>query len=369
MSTIKSNEFNQCDQNSSSETYTANFIKMPNSCVGMDKFYILDETDEDSETEHSSKYDSDDITDDEVGQAHDDAFAKRKRSASEFGLDDASDKIHYDEKVKVVLLEKGRNLLPEGWVQVIHDSGIPLYLHKVSKVCTMSPPYFLGPGSARKHQIPVNAIPCLSYKEALEKDKETNNSEIPANSPNEQNSTNARTGTFQQNAQTKNLSPEEVRSYCENLFQFKSINCLRFQSWQDRKKFNKRRKVEWAETLKGKSYVTVLNELVQSVLKSPPMYQFATVDSNFSATVKIREKLYGTGYGRNKKEAKSNAAKATLKIFAPDIESRITIKSEGKNLSILFFQISNSAGVQSKHVGRFLLWLIDNDKYSLHIAR
>lgn len=58
----------------------------------------------------------------------------------------------YEERFKQVLEEKGRNhfeVLPEGWVQATHMSGMPLYLHKASRVCTASRPYFLGPGSVR----------------------------------------------------------------------------------------------------------------------------------------------------------------------------------------------------------------------------
>lgn len=58
----------------------------------------------------------------------------------------------YDEKFKIVLQTKGHNhfeVLPEGWVEVTHNSGMPLYLHKSSRVCSMSRPYFLGPGSVR----------------------------------------------------------------------------------------------------------------------------------------------------------------------------------------------------------------------------
>lgn len=35
----------------------------------------------------------------------------------------------------------------------------------------MSRPYFLGPGSVRKHEIPISAIPCLNYKKAIEKEE------------------------------------------------------------------------------------------------------------------------------------------------------------------------------------------------------
>ncbi|XP_064612748.1 microprocessor complex subunit DGCR8-like [Liolophura sinensis] len=75
---------------------------------------------------------------------------------------------------KVVLKERGHDpfeFLPEGWVTVTHNSGMPVYLHKRSRVCTLSKPYFLGPGSARKHEIPVSAVPCLHYRKELEKEK------------------------------------------------------------------------------------------------------------------------------------------------------------------------------------------------------
>lgn len=58
----------------------------------------------------------------------------------------------YEERYKTVLDEKGRNhfeVLPEGWLQATHNSGMPIYLHKTTRVCTTSKPYFLGPGSVR----------------------------------------------------------------------------------------------------------------------------------------------------------------------------------------------------------------------------
>lgn len=84
----------------------------------------------------------------------------------------------YDEKYKTVLegllkfiitiklffiyhfclfLEKGQNhfeVLPEGWVQATHNSGMPLYLHTSTRVCTVARPYFLGPGSVRVGGVP-----------------------------------------------------------------------------------------------------------------------------------------------------------------------------------------------------------------------
>ena len=63
-----------------------------------------------------------------------------------------ADDQNYQEITKVIMVEKYRDhfdFLPEGWVKVTHNSGMPIYLHKSSRVCSMSKPYFLGTGSAR----------------------------------------------------------------------------------------------------------------------------------------------------------------------------------------------------------------------------
>ena len=60
--------------------------------------------------------------------------------------------LKYFHETFLFISEKGLSLfevLPEGWVQVTHTSGMPIFLHKPSRVCSMSKPYFLGRGSAR----------------------------------------------------------------------------------------------------------------------------------------------------------------------------------------------------------------------------
>nr|CAH8856110.1 unnamed protein product [Trichobilharzia regenti] len=59
------------------------------------------------------------------------------------------------------------SLLPEGWLQLRHTSGLNVYLHRSSRVVTLSRPYSIGPGSVRYHRIPVSAIPCLAYRKAM----------------------------------------------------------------------------------------------------------------------------------------------------------------------------------------------------------
>lgn len=41
------------------------------------------------------------------------------------------------------------DILPEGWICVSHNSGIPIYLHKQLRVVSVTRPYFLGKGSVR----------------------------------------------------------------------------------------------------------------------------------------------------------------------------------------------------------------------------
>lgn len=52
----------------------------------------------------------------------------------------------------VCFLGRGRpptEPLPDGWIMTFHNSGIPVYLHRETRVVTWSRPYFLGSGSIR----------------------------------------------------------------------------------------------------------------------------------------------------------------------------------------------------------------------------
>ncbi|XP_058452426.1 microprocessor complex subunit DGCR8 [Malaya genurostris] len=196
----------------------------------------------------------------------------------------------YEERFKEVLEEKGRNhfeVLPEGWVQATHISGMPLFLHTASRVCTASRPYFLGPGSVRKHEVPLSAIPCLNYRKALEKEDELRK-EIEANAAaaaeeaekctaNEQNpqpqekqmhnpqlskmiasttttaeaqanakmlplKVTARIETVNDNLKAHSLTADSFQEYCKKLFKFKTIRVMRFKSWAARRKLTKHRK-------------------------------------------------------------------------------------------------------------------------------
>ncbi|OWR47814.1 putative double-stranded binding protein [Danaus plexippus plexippus] len=80
----------------------------------------------------------------------------------------------YVARTKIVLEEKGVNQfenLPLDWMMIRHHSGMPIYMHRSTRVCTLSKPYFIGKENTRRHDIPISAIPCLLYRRALEEEE------------------------------------------------------------------------------------------------------------------------------------------------------------------------------------------------------
>lgn len=74
----------------------------------------------------------------------------------------ATDKLFDLLVVWFLVSERGHDpfdILPEGWLVVTHNSGMPVYLHRQSRVCTLAQPYFLGSGSARVCDIQQSAFP------------------------------------------------------------------------------------------------------------------------------------------------------------------------------------------------------------------
>ncbi|XP_067011058.2 microprocessor complex subunit DGCR8 [Anabrus simplex] len=338
-----------------------------------------DEDDDDDDGESDRSFDSD-VPDEEIEAMLEEGLPEKFKRRKKYGKEGENES-PYEEREKVVLEEIGHNhfdMLPEGWVQVTHNSGMPIYLHKQSRVCTTSKPYFLGPGSARKHEIPLSAIPCLQYRRALDvraekrqqvqptendvrasADGEVQRGPVPlvdASLP------NASIETIQENKATQSLTHMEVQDYCRKLFNFKTIKVLRFKSWSERRKYTKQRKQqkqlqrptlpegtklikfpiqnpenagyndgghpqkEWIMNPNGKSYVCILHEYVQHALKKQPSYSFKELENAatpYAATVTINGMQYGVGYGTSKKQAKSDAAKATLEILIPEMRDKI----------------------------------------------
>lgn len=247
----------------------------------------------------------------------------------------------HTEKTKIVLKKRGQDyfeVLPEGWIEVTHSSGMPIYLHKQSRVCTVSKPYYLGAGSVRKHELPISAIPCLQYRRELEKEQ----SDVKPD-------TDVGLETVLDHKREKWLKPDDVREYCEKLFEFEEKMIRKFKTWADRRKHNsiireqKQRpslpndtrlitcsssghtmsKKEFVMNPAGKSYVCILHEFVQHKEKVQPRYIYKELENAvtpYSATAEINGHSYGTGFGKSKKDAKEEAARKTIEILIPGIK-------------------------------------------------
>ncbi|GIY04464.1 microprocessor complex subunit DGCR8 [Caerostris extrusa] len=266
--------------------------------AGPVEFDILDEFESDeNEGEENSDNDSD-ISTDEIDAMLEEGLMHTKPVSNK---DEDNSDIEHEEKEKVILKVRGRNhfdVLPEGWIEVTHNSGMPIYLHKQSRVCSVSKPYFLGPGSTRKHEIPVSAIPCLHYLKELEKEceqKETVNDEASTNvndqlalsntstmvsnteeeyppqdkgigiqaifknmqdcvastsAATDPDSTTGNPGTnnlflaakletVKDTKESGSLDYLAVREYCKKRFEFQTITVRRFRTWSGRRKHQK----------------------------------------------------------------------------------------------------------------------------------
>lgn len=72
----------------------------------------------------------------------------------------------------------------------------------------------------------------------------------------------------------------------------------------------------------------------------------------YMATVSINDMQYGVGYGTSKKQAKSDAAKATLEILIPEMRAKITAdekaggsttsKLQDQDLSVSIYKLRES---------------------------
>ncbi|KAG6448407.1 hypothetical protein O3G_MSEX005505 [Manduca sexta] len=133
------------------------------------EFKVLDEVrsnDEDSNDDDSSS--SDGIPEDEIERMLEEDLPEGFK-----GTRKPREKV-YVTRQKIVLEEKVVDqfeILPLDWMMVRHYSGMPIYMHRATRVCTLSKPYFLGKGNTRRHEIPISAIPCYAYRRALEEEE------------------------------------------------------------------------------------------------------------------------------------------------------------------------------------------------------
>uniref|UniRef100_A0A915JF78 DRBM domain-containing protein n=1 Tax=Romanomermis culicivorax TaxID=13658 RepID=A0A915JF78_ROMCU len=140
-------------------------------------------------------------------------------------------------------------ILPENWIEITHSSGMPVYLHKLTRVCTVSRPYFLGMANVRRHHVPLAAIPCLNQTR-LKEEETARKKEIIENGlkhSDENPLSKLKTPCVKvEGANDKNryLNPSEFRDYCKKKFDFETVNIVRFRSWTDHRKFHKKKKQE-----------------------------------------------------------------------------------------------------------------------------
>ncbi|CDW59307.1 Microprocessor complex subunit DGCR8 [Trichuris trichiura] len=153
---------------------------------------------------------------------------------------------------KVVLRNRAEEyfeVLPDGWIEITHRSGLPVYLHKGTRVCTLSRPYFLGPGSARNHDVPLSSIPCLHQKRLKQAETERPTSTLSSSSAQLARPTaNALPNVPEAKVQTiedykaRNLTSDELFEYAKSVFDFQTIDIVRFKTWADHRAYHKQLK-------------------------------------------------------------------------------------------------------------------------------
>ena len=241
-------------------------------------FDVLDEI-EDAESMNES--DSDSLAEDEVDQMLEEDVPVTENPTK--------DDIQPEEKLtKLVLEERGANVfevLPLGWVSVTHNSGMPLYLHRETRVVTASKPYDIGNGSVRKHNIPISAIPCYAYRyysppektqqplppvpvqscpyssktsfrENASPDSTTDgtvvsqpvatssSSTVTGAPPNiNTNITNlfpkVQIESIEETMKDTELTPDQLTNYCKKVFVFKELEVAKFKTWKERRAYFK----------------------------------------------------------------------------------------------------------------------------------
>eukprot|EP00096_Caligus_rogercresseyi_P005168 TRINITY_DN2014_c0_g1_i1.p1 TRINITY_DN2014_c0_g1~~TRINITY_DN2014_c0_g1_i1.p1 ORF type:complete len:582 (-),score=188.70 TRINITY_DN2014_c0_g1_i1:985-2484(-) len=155
---------------------------------------------------------------------------------------------------------------------------MPIYLHRPSRVVSLSKPYFLGKGSVKHHAIPVSSIPCLSYKRGLEEEAETKKRlEAEMNDPEKSRNgcpifPKARVQSIEEFSVSESLNAEQFREFCKGRFIFKELRIKKFNNWTDRRKFQKQvvKKSLKAAIDKTKENLAASTESPSSEEKQPP---------------------------------------------------------------------------------------------------
>ncbi|KAE9549879.1 hypothetical protein FO519_006908 [Halicephalobus sp. NKZ332] len=269
------------------------------------------------------------------------------------------------------------NILPDNWIEVTHDSGLIVYLHKPTRVCTFGRPYFLGPGSARHHKVPSSAIPCYHQRKMEEEEKadmkayEEHLQRLAEGSEDDkvniQNQMNAPLLKIKDSKDMckADLTPEELHDYAERAFEFKKITYRRYREWQKaRQHFKELKKLnahkmqlmsqkerpmlpsdtkiitvpilestskpsdrEFRMNPANKSALTVLHDYVQKVLKTSIEYDILdsgdSVDP-YCAIAKIRSSKTATAI------INQHSYRERFAVILEEYKSRLTERERGE---------------------------------------
>ncbi|KAK6727028.1 hypothetical protein RB195_004996 [Necator americanus] len=167
--------------------------------------------------------------------------------------------------------------LPEGWTRITHNSGMPVYLHRKSRVVSLSKPYFIGTQGVRDHPIPVTGIPCLHQKRIMERDAALA-AEAESQKKNEGDTSET---TLESEIKQKLIAPavkierqedyllsgEEYRKYAEKLFKFKLIQVKKFTTFKDKKADYREKQLDQA--LKDSGVPLKMKEVLGKNEKTP----------------------------------------------------------------------------------------------------
>ncbi|GMR53576.1 hypothetical protein PMAYCL1PPCAC_23771, partial [Pristionchus mayeri] len=284
--------------------------------------------------------------------------------------------------------------LPSGWVEAVHDSGVPIYMHRESRVVTLSRPYDLKDESLRKHSIPLGSIPCEQQRRMTEH-RQKSGIKLPG-TKSEISVPQVELKTMDQ-LREERLSPDELYDKAKGTFCIKEIMVYKFKNWKairmDKKKElienamkeettvdldgqnpmisvaagcgaqgTKMKKKGCVLNMVGKTSVTLLHEFVQKILRGVTDYQFAQVKSAinpYSAICFLKTKkeknelgememteggekrsddaynvtLIGRGSGESKRACKLQAASVALRSLIPgiNIDERHTVRGTTSN--------------------------------------
>ncbi|CAJ0926028.1 unnamed protein product, partial [Mesorhabditis belari] len=132
--------------------------------------------------------------------------------------------------------------LPTGWREITHASGLSVYLHAETRVCTFSRPYYLGKGSVRHHEVPLCAIPCLHERKVNDFYDRKREEAAQAGSALPLGDIDVQTKgeDFGLNVQ---LSSNAVYEYAKTLYRIKMVKIRKnFRRWRDRAEHSRSQK-------------------------------------------------------------------------------------------------------------------------------